>query len=212
MRFGMFVPQGWRHDLVGIDPAEQWAAMSGLAAHADAGPWESIWVYDHFHTVPVASEEATHEAWSLMSAFAATTTRIRLGQMCTCMSYRNPAYLAKIAATVDVISGGRVEMGIGAGWYEDEWRAYGYGFPQPGERLARLAQSNQILVVTHSPQVAARGAGHLLIAKSSDGTVTRTGVHALDDQERREEIARMLSGAEITAEARAQADRLLETL
>jgi DNA repair protein RecN (Recombination protein N) len=79
-----------------------------------------------------------------------------------------------------------------------------------GERLSRLAQSNQILVVTHSPQVAARGAGHLLIAKSSDGTVTRTGVHALDDAERREEIARMLSGAEITAEARAQAERLLE--
>ncbi|MEA3391159.1 DNA repair protein RecN [Sphingobium sp. CCH11-B1] len=79
-----------------------------------------------------------------------------------------------------------------------------------GERLSRLAQSNQILVVTHSPQVAARGAGHLLIAKSSDGTVTRTGVQALDDAERREEIARMLSGAEITAEARAQAERLLE--
>jgi len=79
-----------------------------------------------------------------------------------------------------------------------------------GERLSRLAQSSQILVVTHSPQVAARGAGHLLIAKSSDGTVTRTGVHALDDTERREEIARMLSGAEITAEARAQAERLLE--
>ncbi|PZU64479.1 MAG: DNA repair protein RecN [Sphingobium sp.] len=79
-----------------------------------------------------------------------------------------------------------------------------------GERLSRLAQSNQILVVTHSPQVAARGAGHMLIAKSSDGTVTRTGVHALSDGERREEIARMLSGAEITAEARAQAERLLE--
>ncbi|PZU08099.1 MAG: DNA repair protein RecN [Sphingobium sp.] len=79
-----------------------------------------------------------------------------------------------------------------------------------GERLARLARSNQILVVTHSPQVAARGAGHMLIAKASDGTVTRTGVHALSDAERREEIARMLSGAEITAEARAQADRLLE--
>ncbi|MHA6765960.1 DNA repair protein RecN [Sphingobium ummariense] len=79
-----------------------------------------------------------------------------------------------------------------------------------GERLARLARTNQILVVTHSPQVAARGAGHMLIAKSSDGTVTRTGVHALDEAERREEIARMLSGAEITAEARAQAERLLE--
>ena len=79
-----------------------------------------------------------------------------------------------------------------------------------GERLSRLAQRNQILVVTHSPQVAARGAGHMLIAKSSDGTVTRTGVHALEPAERREEIARMLSGAEITAEARAQAERLLE--
>ncbi len=79
-----------------------------------------------------------------------------------------------------------------------------------GDRLARLSQSNQILVVTHSPQVAARGAGHMLIAKASDGMVTRTGVHALNDGERREEIARMLSGAEITAEARAQAERLLD--
>jgi DNA repair protein RecN (Recombination protein N) len=79
-----------------------------------------------------------------------------------------------------------------------------------GERLARLAQRTQLLVVTHSPQVAARGAMHLLIAKSSDGTVTRTGVRALSTDERREEIARMLSGAEVTAEARAQAGRLLE--
>jgi F420-dependent oxidoreductase-like protein len=145
MRFGLFVPQGWRHDLVGIDPAEQWAAMSGLAAHADAGPWESIWVYDHFHTVPVPSEEATHEAWTLMSAFAATTNRVRIGQMCTCIGYRNPAYLAKVASTVDIISGGRLEMGIGAGWYEHEWRAYGYGFPRAGERLARLDEGVQIM-------------------------------------------------------------------
>jgi alkanesulfonate monooxygenase SsuD/methylene tetrahydromethanopterin reductase-like flavin-dependent oxidoreductase (luciferase family) len=66
MRFGMFVPQGWRHDLVGIEPADQWATMKGLAQHADAGPWESIWVYDHFHTVPKPTDQATHEAWSLM--------------------------------------------------------------------------------------------------------------------------------------------------
>ncbi|THD34791.1 MAG: DNA repair protein RecN [Sphingomonas sp.] len=79
-----------------------------------------------------------------------------------------------------------------------------------GERLARLAERTQVLVVTHSPQVAARGSGHFFIAKSSDGTVTRTGVHALDEAERREEIARMLSGATITDEARAQAERLLE--
>ncbi|MBX9881156.1 MAG: DNA repair protein RecN [Sphingomonas sp.] len=78
-----------------------------------------------------------------------------------------------------------------------------------GERLARLAEHTQLLVVTHSPQVAARGQGHFFIAKASDGLVTRTGVRALDPTERREEIARMLSGAEITNEARAQAGRLL---
>ncbi len=79
-----------------------------------------------------------------------------------------------------------------------------------GERLARLAESTQLLVVTHSPQVAARGQHHLLIAKSNDGTVTRTGVRTLDEAERQEEIARMLSGATVTDEARAQAARLLE--
>ncbi|MCE3556020.1 LLM class F420-dependent oxidoreductase [Pseudonocardia sp. RS11V-5] len=144
MRFGLFVPQGWRHDLVGIDPAEQWAVLKGLATHADAGPWESIWVYDHFHTVPAPTDQATHEAWTLMAAFAASTERVRLGQMCTCMAYRNPAYLAKVAATVDVVSGGRVEMGIGGGWYEHEWRAYGYGFPPPRDRLGMLDEGVQI--------------------------------------------------------------------
>jgi DNA repair protein RecN (Recombination protein N) len=79
-----------------------------------------------------------------------------------------------------------------------------------GERLARLSQGAQLLAVTHSPQVAARGDTHLLIAKAHDGVVTRTGVRALDEGERREEIARMLSGAEVTDEARAQAGRLLE--
>jgi DNA repair protein RecN (Recombination protein N) len=79
-----------------------------------------------------------------------------------------------------------------------------------GERLARLASDGQLLAVTHSPQVAARGRRHYMIAKSSEGTVTRTSVALLDDGERKEEIARMLSGAEVTAEARAQADRLLE--
>ncbi|MEC3956803.1 LLM class F420-dependent oxidoreductase [Nocardia sp. CDC153] len=145
MRFGIFIPQGWRLDLVGIDPAAQWGVMRDLARRADSSDaWESLWVYDHFHTVPVPTEEATHEAWSLMSALAASTSRIRLGQMCTAMSYRDPAYLAKVAATVDLISGGRVEMGIGGGWYEHEWRAYGYGFPSAGTRLGRLDEGVQI--------------------------------------------------------------------
>ncbi|BDX30333.1 LLM class F420-dependent oxidoreductase [Mycobacterium antarcticum] len=145
MRFGLFIPQGWRLDLVDIPVERHWEVMRDLAVHADRGVWDSLWVYDHFHTVPMPTDEATHEAWSLMAAYAATTTRIELGQMCTAMSYRNPAYLAKIAATVDIISGGRVQMGIGGGWYEHEWRAYGYGFPSAGVRLARLDEGVQIM-------------------------------------------------------------------
>jgi F420-dependent oxidoreductase-like protein len=146
MRFGMFIPQGWRLDLVGIEPENHWAVMRDLAAYGDGGGrWDSLWVYDHFHTVPIPTSEATHEAWSLMSAFAATTSRIKLGQMCTAMSYRNPVYLAKIAATADIISGGRIQMGIGGGWYEHEWRAYGYGFPSAGVRLGRLDEGVQIM-------------------------------------------------------------------
>jgi F420-dependent oxidoreductase-like protein len=145
MRFGTFIPQGWRLELAGIDPSDQWPTMLSFAQRAERGPWESIWVYDHFHTVPLPSEQATHEAWALMAAYAAATSRLRLGQMCTCISYRPPTYLAKVAATVDVISGGRLEMGIGAGWYEHEWRAYGFGFPSPGERLGRLDEGVQIM-------------------------------------------------------------------
>jgi len=145
MRFGVFIPQGWRFDLVGIDAARHWEVMNGLAQRADSGPWESLWVYDHFHTTPVPTDEATHEAWTLMAAFAASTSRVRLGQMCTCMGYRNPAYLAKVAATADIISGGRVEMGIGGGWYEHEWRAYGYGFPGIPDRLAKLREGVEIM-------------------------------------------------------------------
>jgi F420-dependent oxidoreductase-like protein len=145
MRFGLFVPQGWRLDLAGISPANQWAAMLDVARTAEEGPFESVWVFDHFHTVPVPTQEATHEAWTLMAAIGAATSRIRLGQMCTCMAYRNPAYLAKVAATVDLISGGRAEMGIGAGWYEHEWRAYGYGFPSAGDRLGMLDEGVQIM-------------------------------------------------------------------
>jgi F420-dependent oxidoreductase-like protein len=160
MRFGLFIPQGWRLDLVGIDPDKHWAVMRELATYADDSAWDSLWVYDHFHTVPIPTGEATHEAWSLMSAYAATTSRIKLGQMCTAMSYRNPVYLAKVAATADIISGGRIQMGIGGGWYEHEWRAYGYGFPSAGVRLGRLDEGVQIM----------RGAWR-------DGEVTFTGRH-----------------------------------
>ena len=107
--------------------------------------YESVWVYDHFHTVPVPTQEATYEAWTLMAALAATTETVRLGQMCTCNGYRPPAYLAKVAASIDAISGGRLEMGIGAGWYEHEYNGYGYPFPKASVRIGELGEAVEIM-------------------------------------------------------------------
>lgn len=145
MRYGVFIPQGWRLDLVGIPSQDHWTTMLGAARNIEAAGAESLWVFDHFHTVPVPTQEASYEAWTLMAALAATTDTVRLGQMCTSVSYRNPAYLAKIAADIDVISGGRLEMGIGAGWYEDEYDGYGYEFPKGSVRIGQLDEGVEIM-------------------------------------------------------------------
>ncbi len=145
MRFGAFVPQGWRLDLAGIAQADHWPTMLKVAGAIEDAGYESLWVYDHFHTVPVPTQEVTYEAWTLMAALAATTDRVRLGQMCTCNSYRPPSYLAKVAASIDVISGGRLEMGIGAGWYEHEYDGYGYEFPKPSVRIGMLREAVEIM-------------------------------------------------------------------
>jgi F420-dependent oxidoreductase-like protein len=146
VKFGLFVPQGWKMDLVGIpDPIEQYEAMTAVAKDADAGPWDSVWVYDHFHTVPTPTMETTFEAWTVSATLARDTERVRIGQMVGCNGYRNPALYAKIASTVDVASHGRLNAGIGAGWYEHEWRAYGYGFPETPERMGMFREAVQII-------------------------------------------------------------------
>ena len=119
--------------------------MLRLAKEIEEFGYESLWVYDHFHTVPIPTQEVTYEAWTLMAALAATTDTVRLGQMCTCNTYRPPSYLAKVAANIDVISGGRLEMGIGAGWYEHEHDGYGYPFLSPGGRLGMLKEGVEIM-------------------------------------------------------------------
>src|SRR6266550_47218 len=147
MDFGVIVPQGWRLDLVRIsDPTEAYETMMRVAQEADALGYHSIWLYDHFHTVPTPTQEVTFECWTSMAALARDTKRVRLGQMVTCNSYRNPALLAKMASTVDVLSHGRLELGIGAGWYEHEYRAYGYPYPGAGERLRQLREAVQIIL------------------------------------------------------------------
>jgi F420-dependent oxidoreductase-like protein len=145
--FGTFVPQGWRMDLVEIrDPIEQYEAMTRVGQAAEKVGYDSIWVYDHFHTVPQPTMESTFECWTIMAALARDIPRIRLGQMCTCNGYRNPAVLAKITSTIDVLSHGRLICGLGAGWYEHEWRAYGYGFPIVPERMRAFREACEIIV------------------------------------------------------------------
>ncbi|MCW2493558.1 MAG: Luciferase-like monooxygenase [Frankiales bacterium] len=133
-------------DLVGIgDPVEQWEAMTAVAKTADAGSWDSIWVYDHFHTVPDPSTETTFECWTTTAALARDTSRVNIGQMVGCNGYRNPALYAKIASTVDVASHGRLYAGIGAGWYEHEWRAYGYEWPELKDRMGAFREATEII-------------------------------------------------------------------
>tara|TARA_B100001939_G_scaffold114034_1_gene98624 strand:+ start:3964 stop:4905 length:942 start_codon:yes stop_codon:yes gene_type:complete len=141
MKIGAFVPQGWRMDLNGIDKNDQWQTILNAANKIEALNYESIWVYDHFHTVPKPTQDPTFECWTLMSALSQTTEKVRLGQMCTCNSYRNPSYLTKVASNIDVMSNGRLEYAIGAGWYDHEYKAYGYDYPSDGERLKMLEES-----------------------------------------------------------------------
>ena len=147
LEFGLLVPQGWRMDLVGIpDPVEAYETMTRVAQEADALGYDSIWLFDHFHTVPTPTQEVTFECWTSTAALARDTKRVRIGQMVTCNGYRNPALLAKMASTVDVLSHGRLDFGIGAGWYEQEFRAYGYDFPDGPTRLRQLRDAVQIIL------------------------------------------------------------------
>ncbi|HZS75857.1 MAG TPA: LLM class F420-dependent oxidoreductase [Ktedonobacteraceae bacterium] len=155
MEIGVIVPQGWRMDLVGIaDPAEAYETMSRVAQEADKLGYASIWLYDHFHTVPVPTQEITFECWTSTAALARDTQRVRIGQLVTCNSYRNPALLAKMASTVDALSHGRLILGIGAGWYEHEYLAYGYPYPGTRERLERLREAVQVILAMWSQEEA----------------------------------------------------------
>ena len=145
MHVGVIVPQGWTGDYDGWDAGRAWARTVTVARQAERLGFESVWLFDHFHTVPHPTDEITFESFTALSALAALTSRVRLGHIVICNGFRNPALVAKMAATMDVISGGRMELGIGAGWKRDEWLAYGYGFPDTAERLAALGDALEVV-------------------------------------------------------------------
>ena len=138
MKIGAIVPQGWIGEYDGWQPLDAWRRTTEVAQQAERLGFESIWLFDHFHTVPDPTDEITFESFTSLAALAALTRRVRLGHIVICTAFRNPALTAKMISTMDSISGGGMDLGIGAGWKRDEWLAYGYGFPETKERLARL--------------------------------------------------------------------------
>lgn len=169
MRFGTMVPQGWKMDLVGVPEDQQWDTIAATAAGIEASGWDSLWVYDHFHTHPIVAQESTFEAWSLMAALAAVTERVRIGQMCTCVPYRPASLLGKLAVSVDAISGGRLDVGIGAGWSHKEFAAYGYEYPPDRVRLDMLEEAAQVLKAMWTTDEAVFAGEHYTLA----GAITR---------------------------------------
>src|SRR6266550_4704454 len=122
----------------------KFADVLAIATDAEAAGFSRLWVSDHLFLDADAVTKDCLEAWTLLAALAVRTNRIRIGPMVTSQSYRNPALLAKMAADVDVMSGGRLDFGVGAGWKEIEYRAYGYDFPDAPTRVTQLVETLEI--------------------------------------------------------------------
>jgi F420-dependent oxidoreductase-like protein len=134
IQFGLFQPQ------VG----QSFSTLKERALAAEEYGFHSIWLPDHMWTRGVPQLDYL-ESWTVLAGLAAATSRIRLGGLVFCNSYRNPAFFAKMAATLDNISNGRLELGLGAGWMDEEYRAYGYEFPSGGVRASQLREGVEII-------------------------------------------------------------------
>ena len=161
MRVGITLPQGCDREYLGIEPRHAWERTVEVAREAETLGFESLWLYDHMQVDPPPEEAPVFEPFVELSALAMATTRARLGHLVLAAAYRPAGLTAKMIGTLDVVSGGRAELGIGAGWKQDEWESYGYGFPGASERLAILADHLEIITRMLQP-----------------GAVTFEGTHA----------------------------------
>jgi F420-dependent oxidoreductase-like protein len=135
LRFGLRLPQ----------EVSDFGRLRDLAQAAEGLGYDSLWLYDHFYHFPTPDNLTVLEPWTLMSVVAGATTRIRLGTMVLCNAYRPPALLAKMAATLDVLSGGRLELGYGAGWHAEEFAGYGYDFPSVATRIRQMEEALSLM-------------------------------------------------------------------
>lgn len=152
VRFGVFVPQGWKLEYTGWSATDAWARSVALAQLAEEVGYDDLWVYDHVETVPRRQADHVFEAFTMLAALSQRTTTVGLGQLVTCSSYRNAGLLAKEAACIDVYSGGRLILGLGAGWYEEEYGSYGFEYMAPADRLAALEETVSAIRMLWSEQ------------------------------------------------------------
>jgi len=137
IKFGVFLPfYAFQNN-----PSEYYTQLKNIVLECERLGYDSVWLDDHL----MYKESAILECWTTLSALAASTSKIRLGTMVTCLAHRNPTLLAKSAATLDVISNGRLEFGLGAGIQESEHQAYGFGFSKPAKRIAQLEEALEVI-------------------------------------------------------------------
>jgi alkanesulfonate monooxygenase SsuD/methylene tetrahydromethanopterin reductase-like flavin-dependent oxidoreductase (luciferase family) len=141
MRIGTAVPMA---DGDAHEGTPEWGEILGFAQRAEAIGVDSLWVFDHMYSnLPETEPRGQHEAWSLLTALAVATEKVELGQLVMCASFRPPAVLAKMAVTTDHISGGRLTLGLGAGWHDQEYRAFGFPIDH---RVSRFEEALQVIV------------------------------------------------------------------
>ena len=163
MKAGIIVPQGWTGEYQGWEARRAWERSLEIARQAERLGFESVWAFDHFHTTPDPTDEMTFESFTFLTALSQHTERVRLGHIVLCAGFRNPALVAKMLSTLDVVSGGRAELGIGAGWKKEEWEAYGYGFPGRKERLDALQDALEVIRAMFEPGRATHEGEHATV-------------------------------------------------
>jgi alkanesulfonate monooxygenase SsuD/methylene tetrahydromethanopterin reductase-like flavin-dependent oxidoreductase (luciferase family) len=155
IRFGIAIPQGWRNDLPQTSARYQFKYSKDIVVAAERNGFDAVYAYAHFiphYRYPSAG--SFFECFTLLSAISLYTKKLKIGQIVTCNSYRNPALLAKMVATLDIITNGRTELGIGAGWYQEEYKAYGYTYFSDIIRILQLEESIQIIKKLWTQEIA----------------------------------------------------------
>jgi len=164
-KFGLQIPN---FTFAGVPDREMFEHVADLAVAGEQAGFESVWVMDHFWQLPPLGgpTQPMLEAYTLLGGLAARTRRVKLGTLVTGVTYRNPALLAKMATTLDVVSSGRAMLGLGAAWYEEEHEALGFDFPPARERLDRLEDALQICRAMFTEETPSFAGKHYRIDKA----------------------------------------------